>query len=178
MWSLVSSNERIYTVEFNFLLKILPVWKLYEDDLCSSVKTRTFELLKKLPHCLSQTIFDRKTVFSHVIRFSWNRCSKIHGKTRWRFFPSDKKFESPYFTGNKWENTRIISSTWIKEGCKEVIYYQTTQVTHWNLLTITTVNAIMPTLLLHYIKLFIFLLIVGRKKAFPFTEETLISLMA
>ena len=27
------------------------------------------------------------------------------------FFPSDKKFESPYFIDNKLENTRIISST-------------------------------------------------------------------
>ena len=52
-------------------------------------------------------------------------------------------------------DTRIISSTWTKEGCKKGIYY-TTQVTYWNLLRITTANAI--------IRYRIFHLFVGRHK--------------
>ena len=40
-------------------------------------------------------------------------------------------------------NARIIPSTWIKEGCRNKIYYQTTRVIIWNLLRITIANAIM-----------------------------------
>ena len=42
------------------------------------------------------------------------------------FFPTDHP-ESPCFIHNWWENTGILSSTWIKEGFKKGIYYQTTQ---------------------------------------------------
>ena len=60
-------------------------------------------------------------------------------------------------------DTRIISSTWTKEGCKKGIYY-TTQVTYWNLLRITTANAI--------IRYHIFHLFVGRhKKGIPVMER-------
>ena len=60
-------------------------------------------------------------------------------------------------------DTRIISSTWTKEGCKKGIYY-TTQVTYWNLLRITTANAI--------IRYHIFHLFVGRhKKRIPVMER-------
>ena len=41
-----------------------------------------------------------------------------------------------------WENTRIISSTWVNEGCRKVTYYQTTRVMHWNFSITGTANAI------------------------------------
>ena len=100
----------------------------------------------------------------------------------------------------------IILSTWIKERCRKVLYYQKTRVIIWNLLRITNANALMwcdifhffvgrnkkrtgngrklPVkhndwrpyyrplffylLLVHYVKIFFVLLVVGQKKSLPF----------
>ena len=44
---------------------------------------------------------------------------------------------------------KIKSSTWIKEGCRKGIYYQTTRAIFWNILRITTADAIMRCDIFH-----------------------------
>ena len=97
----------IIGIIIKFLLKIVPVQKLSEDYLCSSVKTTTSKLLKKPSHCPSFAICDRQIIFFHVILSHGMKVKQ--GKVI--FFPSHKKFESPYLTDNQWKNTRIKSST-------------------------------------------------------------------
>ena len=74
-------NEAIK--EYNRLDKFLTqdLSCLKRSLLCSSVKTTTFEWLKKLSHCPSFAIFDRPTIFLHMFRVSWNHLSKTHRKT-------------------------------------------------------------------------------------------------
>ena len=50
--------------------------ELSENYPCPSVKTKTVECWKKSPNCTFFKIFERETIFLHIICISWNRLSK------------------------------------------------------------------------------------------------------
>ena len=79
---------------------IIPAWKLSEDYICSSVKTATFEWLKKSSHCSSFAILDRQTFFHmYFVSHGITLAKRMVKQGEVIFFLSDKKFRN-YFIDN------------------------------------------------------------------------------
>ena len=136
------SNKRIYIAQINVSLKIVPVWNLWGLSccLCQNNNIRVLEEVVQL-HFLRSTWqannYFRISFLSHGIALAKHMLKQ--GEVI--FFQFGKKIEWPCCIENLWENTRIRSS-WIKVGCGKGLYYQTTLVILWNLLRITTDNAV------------------------------------